>query len=194
MSNAGCFPPPPERLMTVGHDRQQPDDRRRRRARPLGRPRSAAFLAALRAAGAARPADRLVAAAVAVLVVVGACRRRGRLALSQRLAPGAVPGRRDRHARGRLHLQRHRRPRPRRPGRAHALAPDPERPGDRAPGGGLPGRCRRWSALSCCSSSTGSRSLLGVAVARDRRRLSVHEAHHRLAATRLWASRFPGAR
>ena len=43
----------------------------------------------------------------------------------------AVLHRRLRHARRRLHLERHRRSRPRRAGRAHALAADPVRAGER---------------------------------------------------------------
>ena len=49
----------------------------RRRDRQLGRHHSAGLVASLSAAGAARPADRLLASAVAMLVVVGARRGRG---------------------------------------------------------------------------------------------------------------------
>ena len=96
----------------------------------------------------------------------------------------AVPRRRHRHARRRLHLQRHRRPRPRRAGRAHALAADPERPGERPRRRRYSSSRRRSSASSCSSSSTGSPSSLGVASLATDRDLSVHEARHRLAATR----------
>ena len=49
----------------------------------------------------------------------------------QHLARRAVLHRRLRHARRRLHLERHRRPRSRRHGRAHALAADPVGTGER---------------------------------------------------------------
>ena len=46
-------------------------------------------------------------------------------------------------ARRGLHLERHHRPRPRRQGRADAVAADPGGAGERDAGVGLPGRCRR---------------------------------------------------
>ena len=52
----------------------------------------------------------------------------------------AVLHRRLCHARRRLHLERHHRPRSRRPGRTDAVAADPGRTGERAAGGGLSGR------------------------------------------------------
>ncbi len=55
---------------------------------------------------------------------------------------------RDRHARRRLHLQRHRRCPDRRRGRAHALAPPAIRPGHEAPGLDLPRR-QALLALPC---------------------------------------------
>ena len=79
--------------------------------------RLAAGAAPLRAADAARPADRHLAAAVALLVVAWRSPLAGRLA--RRLAVRAVRHRRGGDARRRLHLQRHRRPRFRRAGRAH---------------------------------------------------------------------------
>ena len=88
--------------------------------------------AALSQADAARPADRLVAAAAAVLVVVGAGRRQERRLGAEPLAYRAAAGRRHRHARRRLHLERSGRSRHRRQGRAHAVAADPFRSGERA--------------------------------------------------------------
>ena len=76
----------------------------------------------------------------------------------QCLARAAVLRRRLRHARRRLHLERHRRSRPRRPGRAHALAADPLRAGERRRRPRRSWCCRRWSGSRCCCSSTGSRS------------------------------------
>ena len=78
----------------------------------------AAVGAALRTAGALGPADRHLAADAALLVVAGAGRGAG-------MGPpggldGAVRAGRARHARGGLHLERHRRPQGRCPGRAHA--------------------------------------------------------------------------
>ena len=154
--------------------------------------RAAAALAeALCAAGALGPADRLVAAAVAVLVVGGACRDRlcaaGRPAAdaaAHRLAPRAVPGRRDRHARRRLHLQRHRRRRHR---RARSSAP--------ARGRCRPARSRRRQAwvflvlqalvgLAVLLQFNRFTILLGIASLVVVADLSVHEAHHQLAAIR----------
>jgi hypothetical protein len=78
---------------------------------PLGLPRPAAPPVALCPARPLGPADRLAAPAVAVLVVGRACRvgrRNGRSAriraIPASLASGAVPDRRGRHARRRLHL------------------------------------------------------------------------------------------
>ena len=61
-----------------------------------------------------------------------------------------------------------------------------------AAGGGISRRCRRWSALSCCCSSTVSPSMTGIASLADRRDLSVHEAHHLLAADRARPRVFMG--
>jgi 4-hydroxybenzoate polyprenyltransferase len=66
-----------------------------------------------------------MAAAAAVLVVGRARRGRGRAPLPQPVACLPVLRRRLRDARRGLHLERHHRPRSRRAGRAHALAPDP---------------------------------------------------------------------
>ena len=76
-----------------GHDsvEKRPGPRRRRAERALGLPRSAALAVALRAAGALGPADRLAAAAVAVLVVGGARRERPRPAGRRAGDPAAVP-------------------------------------------------------------------------------------------------------
>ncbi|KAF1857787.1 hypothetical protein Lal_00041207 [Lupinus albus] len=72
-----------------------------------------------------RPAHRLVAPASAVLVVGGFGRHRRRPDLPRSGRLYALPDRRRRHARGRVDLQRHRRPGPRREGRADAAAPPP---------------------------------------------------------------------
>ena len=67
-------------------------------------------------------------------------RPRRRPARSTHHASRSVLHRRLRDARGGLHLERHRRPRPRRPGRAHPLAADPIRPGQRRQARGVPRR------------------------------------------------------
>ena len=107
------------------------------------------------------------------------------------VAPGPLPGRRDRHARRRLHLQRPRRPRHRRAGRAHALAAAALRRGDAAAGAGLPGAAgagRRAGAPAVQRLRHPARPRL----ARRRRDLSLHEAHHRLAAIRARPCLFLG--
>ena len=98
-------------------------------------------------------------------------------------ASRAVLYRRLRHARRRLHLERHRRPRPRRQRRAHALAADPVRPGQRPAGGGLSGAS---VAGRLCGAALVQRlhHRARHRLAGDRRGLSVHEAHHLLAADR----------
>ena len=105
-------------------------------------PRSAV---ALCATGALGPADRLAAFALALLVVGGAGGERlcaaGRqfcLADAFAVASGALPSGRGGDARRRLHLQRYRRRRHRREGRAHPFAAAALGPGDQAPGMGLP--------------------------------------------------------
>ena len=108
----------------------------------------------------------------------GSCRQAGRS-----LARDPVLHRRLRHARRRLHLERHRRPRSRRPRRAHAIATDPVGPGDghggcrlsRAPG---PGRARGAPPVQPLHGPCRAR------LARRGRGLSVHEADHLLAADR----------
>ncbi len=75
-----------------------------------------------------------------MLVVGGTGRRLGRPSLPQPVARVPVLRRRIRDARRGLHLERHRRSRSRRQGRAHPLAPDPVGPGEREGGGGLPRR------------------------------------------------------
>ena len=82
-----------------------------------------------------------MAVAAAVLVVGRACSGRGRPPLPRPLARRAVLRRRVRDARRGLHLERHPRPRARREGRAHALAADTIRTGERA------ARRRRFSSL-----------------------------------------------
>ena len=109
----------------------------RRCDRQLGRYARAGLVAAVSAAGAARSADRLLAFAHSVLVVVRARRGRRSCARAKPFAYRAVLHRRLRHARRRLHLERHRRSRSRRRGRTHALAADPVRPGQRRPGGAV---------------------------------------------------------
>ena len=114
------------------------------------------------------------------------------LAAAGTLAPAAVPGRRHRHARRRLHLQRHRRRGHRRAGRAHALAAAAVGPGRRAG--------RRWSSWSLQAlvglvvllQFNRFAILLGIVSLADRRHLSVHEARHRLAATRARPCLFLG--
>ena len=105
--------------------------------RKLGRHARAALSTPLPAAGARRPSDRRLAAADAVLVVGGACGRRGGPSLPQPVARFPLLRRRLRDARRGLHLERHRRPRSRCAGRAHALAADSFGPGERAGGGGF---------------------------------------------------------
>ncbi len=151
-------------------DTRQPGAGRRRAVGTLGLPRPAPRPVALRAACPLGPADRLVAAAVAMLVVggagcdgrrkAGACLRRG---AAFAVAPRPVPRRRHGHAGRRLHLQRHRRRGHRRRRRAHAFPPAALGPGEPQAGLDVPARCRRWSGWSCFSSSTASRSSLGVA-------------------------------
>src|SRR6267378_4520117 len=80
------------------------------------------MVAALFAALPSRPADRILAITDAVLVVGGAGRRRHRRPRPIAFYPCAVLHRRIRHARRRLHLERHHRPRSRRAGRTDAVA------------------------------------------------------------------------
>ena len=134
---------------------------RRRLDRKLGRHVRAAPDPPLPAARTRRPPDRLVAVAAAVLVVGRPCGDRGRAPLSQSLASRAVLRRRLRDARRGLHLERHPRPRSRRQGRAHALAPDPVGPGERDRRGRVPRRAGAGRACRCCCSSTASRSCSG---------------------------------
>src|SRR5438067_1231949 len=82
------------------------------------------MVTALSAALASRPADRLVATADAMLVVGGDRRRRGSQHWPIALCPCAVLGWGIRHARRRVHLERHNRSRSRREGGADALAAD----------------------------------------------------------------------
>ncbi len=119
--------------------------------------------APLPAARARRPADRRVAVAAAMLVVGRDCGGRGRTSLPQPVACAAVLRRRLRDARCGLHLERHRRPRSRRQGRAHALAPDPVGTGEREGGGNLSRAAGAGRARWCCFSSTASRYWLGIA-------------------------------
>ena len=115
----------------------------------------AALGAALRPAGALGPADRHLAADAALLVVGGAGHRRG-LGTPGRL-DGAVRAGRARHARRGLHLERHRRPQDRCPGRAHARPAAARRARSKLRNAlDLDGRCSRWSAPRSCSSSTSS--------------------------------------
>ena len=81
----------------------------------------------------------------------------------ERLASVPLPGRRDRHARRRLHLQRPGRPRPRRACGAHAEPAAALGRGDAAAGDGFPGAAGAGRGASCSSSSTASRSSLGLA-------------------------------
>ena len=125
--------------------------------RPLGCCACAGSLAALRPAGADRPADRLAIAAAALLVGKRAWRPGGpRRAESASSRP--VHDRRHRDARGGLDLQRHRRPRPRPAGRADARPPARQRPRQRAGRGAVPrrpgaGRARRPALLQPASRS-----------------------------------------
>src|ERR1700689_5465836 len=98
------------------------------------------MVAALFAAFAPRPADRILAAAAAVLVVGGAGGTDGPLDRPTAACAGAVLRRRFCDARRRLHLERHYRSRSRREGRADAVAADPGRTSQRAGGVRLSGR------------------------------------------------------
>ena len=119
------------------------------------------------------------------MLVVGRARcRRGGTPLPQSLACAAVLRRRLRDARRGLHLERHHRPRSRRPGRAHALAPDPLRPGERARGGGLSRRCRHWSAWRCSLQFNRFTIMLGIASLAIVALYPLDEARHLVAADR----------
>src|SRR5580700_1342844 len=76
----------------------------RRCDRQLGRHLRAVVAASVSAARPARPPDRLLAFAVALLVVVGARRRRRPCPRAEPLAPRSVLRRCFRHAWRRLHL------------------------------------------------------------------------------------------
>src|SRR5579875_3504901 len=152
-----------------GHDRY-PDRR-------LGRPPHAGGLAALSPAGAARPTDRHLALAVSRLVGRGA----GGTGMARLAADGAVRDRRRRHARRRLHAQRHRRPGFRRARRAHPHAADRQRrhlgqAGIRLHGAGTHNRRGRAAVVQPCRDRARPP---GAGADRD---LSVHEANHLLAA------------
>ena len=97
--------------------------------------------------------------------------------------PCAVLHRRLRHARRRLHLERHHRPRSRREGGTDAVATDPRRPGERQAGAGLArdsGADRAVGAAAIQPLRDHDRDRL----AGHRRGLSVHEADYLLAADR----------
>ena len=85
-------------------------------------------------------------------------------------------------ARRRLHLQRHRRPRFRRAGRAHAHAAAPERRGHRAQAVAVHGAAARGRRGRCWSASTGWRSCSASLVLLLIATYPLHEAHHLLAA------------
>ncbi len=137
---------------------------------------TAAAAATLRVADAARPADRHLAALLAMRLERRACRRRRALGP----VPLAVP-RRLRDAQRGLRLQRHRRPRSRPAGRANPAAParQPARVGAVCVGpdrSALPDRPRRPG------SAQRDRRDHRPGQHRARRRLPVHEAHHLVAA------------
>ncbi len=145
----------------------------------LDRPARAGRLAALCAAGAAGPADRRLAAAVPLLVVDrprGAARR-----LARSLARDPVRHRRAGDAERRLHGQRHRRPRHRCQGRAHRdpaarqRAPHPDA-GLRVPRAAARRRPCHPAAI------VGDGDLARRRLADPGRGLSLHEAHHLVAA------------
>ena len=95
----------------------------------------------------------------------------------------AVLHRRVCHARRRLHLERHYRPRSRCPGRTDAVAADPGGTGERAAGGGLPGR----PGADRIGGAAAVQPLRGHdrhRLADHRRGLSVHEADYLVAADR----------
>ena len=152
--------------------------------RALGRPVRAAVLAPLPAARAHRPADRLVAAAPALLVVGGAGGdRRGAAAaptsgICLLFLIGAVAMR----GAG-SHLQRHRRPRHRRPGRAHAPAPRSPRGRSAAAPAAVflrgPGADRARGAAAVQRVGDRASGCARCVLGGD---LPVHEARHRLAA------------
>ena len=151
--------------------------------RQLGRHDSSVLVAAISAARAARPADRLMVAADALLVVGRACRRRGARASVVAARHRAVLRGQLRHARRRLHLERHHRSRSRCQGRAHALAADPGRAGQRDAGAGLFG-CAGPDRTCGAAAVQPLRGLDRHRLASDRRDLSLHEAHHLVAADR----------
>ncbi len=95
----------------------------------------------------------------------------------------AVLRRRLRHAGRRLHLERHHRPRSRREGRADTLAADSRRPGERHAGAGLPDRAGPDRACRAAAIQP-LRGLDRHRLAFDRGDLSLHEAHHLVAADR----------
>ena len=99
--------------------------------------------------------------------------------------------RRIRHARRRLHLERHRRPRSRRQRRAHTFAAHSVRSGQRQASFRLPaaagvGRFRRADLLQPLHDRAWHR------LACHRRGLPVHETHHILAANRAGTGVFLG--
>ena len=130
-----------------------------------------------------RPPDRLLAAADAVLVVGGAGRRHRARRQSIVARHRAVLHRRLRDARRGLHLERHHRSRSRRQGRAHAVAADPGRAGQRAAGVGVPGAAGAGRACGAAAVQP-LRDHDRHRLADHRRGLSLHEAHHLVAAGR----------
>ncbi len=167
---SGASPAPhPLPAAERGRDRRHPPRR-------LGRAPRAGCIAALYPPGAARPADRHLAAAVPGLV--GDRAGGGKLA---GLAPDRpFRCRRGGNARRRLHVQRHRRSRFRRARRAHPHAADTERrrrcsPGRRVHGFSAGDRRRR----SLQPGADGDPARRGGSPAR--RDLPLHEAGHLLA-------------
>ena len=177
-----------------------PGPRRRRAERPLGLSRAAAPAVALCAACALGPADRLAAAAVAVLVVGGACGERLCASPASRCASllpspwhlvlfliGAIAMRGagctyndivDEDIDEQVERTRSR--------------PLPSGQVTRRQAWAFLVGCRRWSGWPCCCSSTGFADPARHRVAGRRRRLSVHEALHQLAATRARPCLFLG--
>ena len=99
------------------------------------------------------------------------------------LVDRAVLHRRLRDARGGLHLERHHRSRPRCQGRADAVAADPGRAGERDAGLRVPGRAGADRACGAAAVQP-LRDHDRHRLAGHRRDLSLHEAHHLVAAGR----------